>query len=283
MNYNLFLQAFLEKYQGIKDNQRLFQYLREELQYLVLHALYTKMRYPIFFMWGTKLRLSYGINRFSEDIDLALDKADPHFPAEQFLLDIQNNFAEKVTGFRLQAKGNSKRNVVKVMLSFQKILFDIGCSPLPSQILKIKVELDTNPPSHAMYEKKTYRSLAGDFIVHTHDLGTGFAGKLAAILLREYQKGRDYYDLQWYLQYQPRINMNIDYLNANMIQQGKSAFKNKRTIAAAVSKKIKELDIPRMRQDLEALIGMDTTSFQLWLENYIPETLALLAAYEKQR
>ena len=95
MNYILFLKAFQKKYKGIKDNQLLFQYLREELQYLILYVLYTKMSYPIYFMGGTKLRLSYGINRFSEDIDLALDKPDPDFPAERFLRRLQKHFPKK--------------------------------------------------------------------------------------------------------------------------------------------------------------------------------------------
>lgn len=280
MNYILFLKAFQSKYSGINDKQMLFQYLREELQYLILHVLYSKMNYSIYFMGGTKLRLSYGLNRFSEDIDMALDKPDKNFPAEKFHSEIAKAFSAKVTGFQFQSKLSAKRNVVKVMLSFGQILFDIGFTPLKDQTIKIKIEIDTNPPAGAAYEKKTYRSMVGDYIVNTYDLSTGFAGKLSAVLFREYQKGRDYYDLQWYLQRKPSIPINFEYLNANTIQQGKEKFKNEKEIIEAITKKIKAIDFPLMKQDIERFIVMDSRSFSQWLENYIPETLDLLQTYQ---
>lgn len=280
MNYILFLKAFQEKYKDIKDKQLLFQYLREELQYLILYTLYAKMRYPVYFMGGTKLRLSYRINRFSEDIDLALEKADPNFPSKKFFSDITREFSEKITGFQFNGKLSTNRNVIKIMISFGQILFDLGISPLPSQSIKIKIELDINPPDNAKYEKKTYRSFAGDYLISTHDLSTGFAGKLSAILFREYQKGRDYYDLQWYLQYKPAIHFNLDYLKANSIQQGKKDFKNMREVFTAVTKKVKKLDISLMRKDLERFVTMDFATFDNWLNNYIPETLLLLQDYQ---
>ncbi len=281
MNYTLFLKAFLAKYKGIKDNQLLFQYLREELQYLILFILFTKTTYPVYFMGGTKLRLSYGINRFSEDIDLALDKPDFDFPAEQFRNDILNKFSEKVTGFSLKSNSSTNGNVIKLMLSFSNVLFDAGLSPLPGQTIKIKIELDKNPPNFAAYERKTYRSMAGDYMISTHDLATGFAGKLGAVLFREYQKGRDYYDLQWYLQREPIVPMNLKYLNANSLQQGKKILKNDKEVFAAVGKKIEKLDLLLLRRDLERFIVMDEQSFREWLESYIPQTLALLKIHQK--
>lgn len=280
MNYTLFLRAFQEKYKGIKDKQLLFQYLREELQYLVLYILYTRMSYPIYFMGGTNLRLSYGINRFSEDIDLALDKPDPDFPGERFFAEIESAFSEKITGFHLHATFNSNRNVLKIMLSFANILHDIGFSPLPSQTIKIKIELDTNPPSFSNYERKHYASMAGDYIISTHDLATGFAGKLAAVLMREYQKGRDYYDLQWYLEQRHKVAINLAYLNANAKQQEKRTFKSEGELLKAVARKIEQLDIPLMKIDLERFIIMDEKSFKQWLDDYIPHTLTLLKNYQ---
>lgn len=282
MNYTLFLRAFQGKYRGIKDKQLLFQYLREELQYLILFVLFTKMSYPIYFMGGTKLRLSYGINRFSEDIDLALDKPDPDFPAEQFFTEITKAFSEEITGFHLNAKFNANRNVLKIMLGFSDVLHDIGFSPLSSQTIKIKIELDTNPPAYAVYEKKSYSSMVGDYMISTHDLATGFAGKIAASLFREYQKGRDFYDLQWYLQQKQKILINLAYLNANVEQQKKKTFETEEELLNAVAEKVKKLDIPLMKMDLERFIVMDENSFRQWLDNYISDTLTLLKNYQEQ-
>ncbi|MEK7528959.1 MAG: nucleotidyl transferase AbiEii/AbiGii toxin family protein [Patescibacteria group bacterium] len=282
MNYILFLKAFQQKYKGIEDKQLLFQYLREELQYLILYVLYTKMSHPIYFMGGTKLRLSYGINRFSEDIDLSLDKPDSNFPAEQFFTEITKAFSEKITGFNLHTKCNTNRNAIKIILSFSNILHDIGFSPLPSQTIKIKIELDINPPSFATYEKKNYSSMVGDYMISTHDLSTGFAGKLAAVLFREYQKGRDYYDLQWYLQQKQKIPINLAYLNANAEQQKKKTFKTEEELLSDVENSIKELDIPLMKMDLERFIVMDENSFRQWLDDYISSTLTLLKNYQQK-
>lgn len=281
MNYILFLQAFRQKYGAIQDKQLLFQYLREELQYLILQVLFTKMSYPLYFMGGTKLRLSYGINRFSEDIDLALDVPTPDFPAEHFFTEITKAFSEKITDFHLHAKLNTSRNVIKIMLAFSEILHDIGFSPLPSQTLKIKIELDINPPTHAMYEKKNYSSMAGDYMISTHDLATGFAGKIAAVLFREYQKGRDYYDLQWYFQQKQKISINLAYLNANCVQQKKEMFRTERELLKTLEKQIQKLDIPLMKMDLERFIVMDENSFRQWLDVYIPQTLTLLQHYQE--
>lgn len=281
MNYILFFRAFQERYKDIMDKQLLFQYLREELQYLILRVLYTKMSYPIYFMGGTKLRLSYGINRFSEDIDLALDKPNPDFPGDLFFRQITKEFSEKTTGFHLHAAPNTSGNIFKIMLAFSQILHDIGFSPLPSQTIKIKIELDINPPAYATYEKKNYRSMAGDYMISTHDLPTSFAGKLATVLFREYQKGRDYYDLQWYLEQKQKIPINLPYLNANGKQQKKKTFKTEKELLQAVENQVKKLDIQRMKIDLERFIVMDENSFKQWLENYIPQTLALLKNYKK--
>ena len=281
MNYTLFLKAFQEKYKGIKDKQLLFQYLREELQYLILYALYTKSSFPIYFMGGTELRLSYGINRFSEDIDFALGRPDPDFPAEQFFSDIEKAFSEKITGFKVQAKTSAKSNVLKMMLSFSQVLYDLGISPLPDQTIKIKIELDINPPEFAKYETKTYRSIVGDYMIQTYDLSTNFTGKLAAVLFRAYQKGRDYYDLQWYLQHKPRVSLNLPYLNANSQQQGVKIFKDEQEVFLAAAQKVESLDIPLMKQDIERFITMDKETFGKWLDNYIPETLVLLETYQK--
>lgn len=282
MNYILFCKAFQEKYKGIKDKQLLSHYLREDLQYLILYVLYTKMSYPIYFMGGTKLRLSHGINRFSEDIDLALDKPDADFPAERFFTEVIKAFSEKITGFHLHAKFNTNQSVLKIMLAFSDILYDMSFSPLPSQTIKIKIELDTNPPAFAAYEKKNYSSMAGDYIVSTYNLATGFAGKLATVLFREYQKGRDYYDLQWYLQQKQKIPINLAYLNANAKQQKKKTFKTERELLAAVEDKVKRLDIPLLKMDLERFVVMDANSFRQWLDNYIPYTLTLLKDYQEK-
>ena len=168
------------------------------------------------------------------------------------------------------------------MLSFSGILYDIGFSPLPDQTIQIKIELDTNPPACATYERKNYSSIFGDYMISTHDLSTGFAGKIAAVLSRVYQKGRDYYDLQWYLQQKQKIPINLAYLNANSEQQNQATFETEKELLTTLEEKIKKVDIPLMRMDLSRFIVMDENSFNEWLNNYVPNTLDLLKNYQEK-
>ncbi len=183
-------------------------------------------------------------------------------------------------GFKVHATLSDKRNVVKIMLSFAQVLFDLELSPLESQTIKIKLEIDTNPPQYAKYETVTYRSFVGDYMIHTHDLSTGFSGKIGAVLHREYQKGRDFYDLQWYLQCKPKVEINLSYLNANCEQQKQKIFKNVKEVIDGLEKKLKTLDIPLLRRDLERFVTMDLDNFNTWLNNYVAETTALLHVYQ---
>ena len=123
--------------------------------------------------------------------------------------------------------------------------------------------------------------MAGDYMIGTYDLATAFAGKLSAILMREYQKGRDFYDLQWYLSHSPRLPMNLAYLNANLAQQNQPAFGDGHKVISAVEKKVENLDIALLRSDMERFIIMDEKSFNEWLARYITDTLELLGNYKK--
>lgn len=283
MNYTLFLNAFREKYANAADQSLLFNYLREELQYLILGVLYTKFAYPLYFMGGTQLRLSYKINRFSEDIDFALGKPDKDFPVSSLLKTIQMAFSNKVTGFTLHAGANTRRNVVKIMLSFVEVMHDLKLSPLRDETIKIKIEIDINPPGHALYDQRMYRSLAQDYRVNIHNLPTSFAGKLGAVLEREYQKGRDYYDLQWYVQQTPAVAINLKYFNANSVQQKRPTYTRVSQILTAVIEKVGELDEPLLKKDLQHFVVMDPVSFEAWLHSYKKETVRLLEDYLKKQ
>jgi predicted nucleotidyltransferase component of viral defense system len=279
MNYTLFISLFREKYAGTKDKTLLFNYLREELQYLILSVIYTQTAYPVYFMGGTQLRLSYKINRFSEDLDFALDKPDPFFPSEKFFNKIINAFSEKISGFKMSGGINAKKNVVKITLSFSRVLYDLGLSFLADATLKIKIEIDINPPGKAAYGTQYYHSLFGDYAVNTYDPATAFAGKAAVILFRKYRKGRDYYDFQWYLQQKPPVILNLNYFNARSAQLNQPEFKNIDDLVKALIKKISQADMKELEKDLQRFVFMNTASFEKWLKDYKKNTTALLKNY----
>lgn len=279
MEYTFFINELLSKYAWVKDESLLYQYVREELQFLILLAIFTKQQYPVVFMGGTQLRLTNRINRFSEDINLSLLKPDKKFPKEDFFSTILKAFIEDRFGFSVHLRTSFKRTVVKGIISFSRILYDLGLSPLKDQSIKIKIEVDTNPPEHAKLMTTNYSSLFGNFKPRVFDLPTGFAGKCGAILQREYQKGRDYFDLQWYLSQKPPTPLQFDYLNANIAQRQWKPFRDKAELMAALKKKVMQIDHELLKNDLERFVIMDKPSFDLWIKDYIPETIALLDAY----
>lgn len=284
MNYLLFLQAFQEKYKTIKDESLLFSHLREELQFLILELLFSSAKFPIYFMGATQLRLSYQLNRFSEDLDFSLDRPDSSFPSQKLFEILKKGFEEKTTGFGAHARINAKQTVKKIMMSFSKILFDLNLSPLKDESIKIKVELDTNPPAHAGYDIKQYKGLLSpaSYAINTFDLSTGFAGKLGAILEREYQKGRDYFDLEWYLQRDPLVTINLDYFNANAKQQKAPTFDSVPALLKAVEQKLKTLDLSLLKKDLERFVMMPPDLFQKWTDNYTVTIQRLLTVYKNR-
>lgn len=284
MNYELFLTAFRQKYKTINDESLIYSYLREELQFLILELLFCRAKFPIYFMGATQLRLSYQLNRFSEDLDFSLDKPDSRFPSQEFFEILQKGFEEKATGFETHVKVNAKQTVKKTMVSFSKILFDLNLSPLKDESIKIKVELDTNPPAHAHYDIKQYKSLLSpaSCTINTFDLSTGFAGKLGAILERKYQKGRDYFDLEWYLQRDPQVTVNLDYFNANARQQKTPTFDSVPALLNAVEQKLKTLDLDFLKKDLERFVMMTPDLFRKWIVGYAASTQQFLTTYKNR-
>ena len=95
----------------------------------------------------------------------------------------------------------------------------LGLNPRADKVFSVKVEVDTNPPAGAGVEVTTVRRYVTLRLAH-HDKATLLAGKIAAVLLREWVKGRDIYDLVWYLSDPDWPEPNAEYLNAALLQAG---------------------------------------------------------------
>jgi len=192
---------------------------REYLQARMLQAL---QEAGIFRHWafvgGTALRFLYSIPRFSEDLDFSKVPAAP-------LLDFGNSVARIKTGFEAEGYSvalavKSDKTVASAFVKFPGLLHELGLSPHPSQILSIKVEVDTNPPAGAVLDTTLVRRLGLTLNLTHYDKASLLAGKVHALLTRTYTKGRDLYDLIWYLADPgwPAPNMNL--LAAALAQTG---------------------------------------------------------------
>jgi hypothetical protein len=101
-------------------------------------------------------------------------------------------------GYQIEIKANDQKTVHSAFIRFPGLLYEMGLSPMQSEVLAVKIEVDTHPPMGAGLATTVVRR----FVVlqlHHHDKASLLSGKLHAILHRSYTKGRDIYDLLWYL------------------------------------------------------------------------------------
>ena len=180
------------------------------------------------FYGGTALRIFYGLDRFSEDLDFSLMNTEEfdltkYFPILEkeiraYGLNVVINEKEKVKESNVQSaflKGNTKEHLL--MFYDREVEF----SSVPqNEILKIKFEIDTNPPKFATFERK-YRLQPVPYEVNLYDESSLFAGKIHAVIGRSWKnrvKGRDLYDYVFYLS--RGIAVNQKHLRERLIQSG---------------------------------------------------------------
>jgi len=192
--------------------------VREYLQARILQSLQRAgAMQTLAFHGGTSLRFLYDIPRYSEDLDFALELDPEPYDFRAYLQRIVRDFSAEA--YVLDVKLNEKRVVNSAFIRFRGLLYELGLSGHESEVLAIKIEIDTNPPPQAGLMTTSLRKYVPLNLQH-HDPATLLAGKLHAILQREYLKGRDIYDLWWYLTQPDWPDPNLAHLNQNLRQSG---------------------------------------------------------------
>lgn len=171
--------------------------LLEYLQTQILKALsLSKFNDAISFMGGTCLRFVYGINRFSEDLDFDLIKKDG-FDIEELLQEIKKKL--ELQGFQIDARTKTTENIYIIFFKFKNVLREFGLNVPKDEKILIKFEIDFSPYKNVKVEIKFADSFNERFPMLVNSPETLFAQKVLAIVFRPYQKGRDFYDLVWFL------------------------------------------------------------------------------------
>lgn len=171
--------------------------VREYLQARILSSLQRcGAMIPLAFHGGTALRLLYASPRFSEDLDFALERETAQYNFRAYLGAIEGQLAPE--GYTLSIKVSDRKVVHSAFVRFPGLLYELDLSPHRDQAFSVKVEVDTNPPAGAQMETSIVRRHVTLHLQH-HDRASLLAGKLHAILQRPYAKGRDIYDLLWFL------------------------------------------------------------------------------------
>ena len=170
--------------------------MREYLQAYILKILHKEEFFQTAaFLGGTALRFLHGLPRFSEDLDFSLEKKGS-YSLEDTAQKIKREL--DLAGFHMSVTYREERTVQNVSIKFEELLYEAGLSPVQGQKFFIKIELDTNPPQGATLETKIVNKFFPMAFL-SHDLLSLFAGKLIALFVRKYTKGRDFFDLGWYL------------------------------------------------------------------------------------
>jgi len=166
------------------------------------------------FLGGTALRLLFGLPRFSEALDFSTTGPDSGFPLEA----MATRCARRLTGEGYQVTLKTRSAVVaSCFVRFPALPHELGLSPHAEETLSIKIEVDTNPPRGAVLQSTLVRRHVLLNLLH-HDRASLLAGKLHAVLMRRFTKGRDLYDLLWYLTDPDWPPPNLELLN-NALEQ----------------------------------------------------------------
>lgn len=170
---------------------------------------------PLAFQGGTALRFLYSSARYSEDLDFALEQSRSRYSLRSYLELIRNEF--KAEAYDIELKISDKKAIHSAFIKFGGLLYELGLSPRRNEVISVKIEVDTNPPKGAILSTTVVRRYVTLHLQH-HDRGSLLAGKLHAVLQRSYVKGRDLYDLLWYLSDPDWPSPNLVLLN-NALQQ----------------------------------------------------------------
>lgn len=188
-------EVIISKVAAVSNNNDKMQYLREQLQLLILKIMDEKGFFrSLAFVGGAALRILYDLNRFSEDLDFSLTEAS-YFDFANFVTVLQREL--QLRNLSVNFSPSKDKTVFSVFLRFNDLMQEAKLSPHKDQKISIKIEIDQNPPAgfnlvHSMTNKGFL------FEVQHYDLPSLYAGKLHAILFRKYSKGRDFYDFMWY-------------------------------------------------------------------------------------
>jgi predicted nucleotidyltransferase component of viral defense system len=214
------------------------------------------------FYGGTALRIFYGLDRFSEDLDFSLLKGDKKFDLSAFTQVVQDELG--AYGLEMTVQEKIKQNDSPVKSAFIKggtqihIMKIASVQPPvtginPREQIRIKLEVDTQPPSGATFEMK-YQLRPVPYLVRLYSPSSLLAGKMHALLCRSWKmrvKGRDFYDYVWFLS--KAIPVNITHLTQRMKQTGHlpaDAVLTEKDLKSRLHKRFASVDFDQAKKDV---------------------------------
>jgi len=257
--------------------------MKEVMQEIVLCELSRKGFFrKAAFYGGTALRIFYGLDRFSEDLDFSLMHADDDFEIQSYFpaleksvkaygLNVMIDEKEKASDSNIQSaflKANTKEHLL-IFYSADKEFSGVS----NNELTKIKFEIDVNPPKFATFERK-FRLQPVPHEVNLYDEASLFAGKLHAVLGRAWKtriKGRDLYDFIFYLS--KGIPFNRKHLRARLIQSGHITDDTKfelPDIKSMLYDRFDSIDFKQAKEDIAPFIR-DKSVLDIWSADFFKQ------------
>ena len=270
------IEQMLKKYNP-KSETELINALKEIFQEITLLGLYRGGFFnKAAFYGGTSLRILYGLERFSEDLDFSLSEKNKSFDMEKYFPSIVNEF--EALGIEVSLNKKSKSNETNIESAFLKNDTSIHTLNIEAKGLedihngrriKIKLEVDTNPPLKFQTKSKTLL-LPMTFNIRTMTLPNLYAGKMYALLFRNWKtrvKGRDWFDFEWYVK--NNIPLNLDHLCQRMKENGNfnKDILTKEEFAKLLHDRIDTLDIKQAINEVKGFVK-DVKVFDFWSKDY---------------
>jgi len=233
------------------------------------------------FYGGTALRIFYGLDRFSEDLDFSLLSPDEDFDLTMYFPTLEKEV--RAYGLNIEITEKKKTKETNIQSAFLKgntkehlLLFyadnDISGVAV-NEAVKIKFEVDINPPDFATFEHK-YRLLPAPYEIKLYDVPSLFAGKIHAVICRAWQnriKGRDLYDYIFYLSRKSEVNQK--HLRERLLQTGyitNETVCSPDEIKQMLFKRFESIDFEQAKSDVTPFIR-DTSVLNVWSVDFFKQ------------
>lgn len=273
------LQQRLDGYRAVNAIEE-EQATKEIIQEIALYSLWRAGFFEVAaFQGGTSLRILHGLPRFSEDLDFMLKEPDSGFDWSVYLKQLLACFEEYGLQSEALPKGRMEQRIKKAVIKDSSVTNQLNLSfyrGQANQKINIKLEIDVEPPADSGFSY-SYLDFPTDYEVCHQDLNSNFALKIHALLCREYLKGRDWYDFNWYIK--QGASPNLRHLKNALIQFGPWQAKDDLNVDLSWLRKILQEKIDRIdwkdaAVDVERFLKpAEAESLRLWSGRFFSQKL----------
>ncbi len=276
------IKEWIEEYNP-QNEEEILSALREIMQEITLAGLSrTDFFEKTAFYGGTALRIFYGLDRYSEDLDFSLLNPDSNFSIEPYFKAVLDEFKSLGLTVSIKEKKKTKQSAIdSAFLKAETIWQEIVLEDIiqetgvrSNKTLKIKIEVDRQPPLNFKTEEKLLLR-PFSFYVKCFTKPSLFSGKMHALLFRKWKnrvKGRDWYDLEWYIKKGIPLDVNHFLVRAKDTDDWHEDSISHEQIIELLDKKIESVSFNSIKDDVGKFIKNNDT-LSIWSPEYFKDLI----------